>query len=472
MRIHHWLFFALATTLLPASASAQRGEPPPLPAPIRQDRAAPATGYEVQTRGPVHEAFLEPTETLPQPRVVRQQPPGEILEAPAEERPDNGVVWVSGYWAWDDETNRYVWVSGVWRVPPPDKVWLPGRWQNSGDGWQWVKGAWLSAEEEQMQLLPPPPPPQQERAPELATGQIFVPGTWVYRGSQYVWRPGFPLTIPAGWVWSNARYINTPAGSLFAEGYWDLPLQDRWLLFSPVVFPNAAVGRSIQYLPQYVVPAASLLGALFVNTRTSQYYFGDYFEPRYQQAGYVPWLQYRVRDGGMNPLFGYYRQYGERGWIESMQGLYAARYSGAAPRPARTWVQQEDLLRRHGGRERIDQLAVVSSLDQYAGYGKKLKKVAPDERTYYQQTAQGYAAAAQQFQRFEQEYIAQRRAVPVAPVIVPFQPWPQKATRTACRRARRRSCRRPISRHSCSTTTVSPGKSPRRINLKARFVFP
>src|SRR5437870_2895550 len=81
MRYRHWALAACVSTLTLVSASAQRGEPPPLPAPIRQDRpGTPAAGYEVQTRGPVHEAFLEPTDTLPQPRVVRQPPPGEILE--------------------------------------------------------------------------------------------------------------------------------------------------------------------------------------------------------------------------------------------------------------------------------------------------------------------------------------------------------------------------------------------------------
>src|SRR5262249_22059446 len=102
------------------------------------------------------------------------------------------------------------------------------------------------------------------------------------------------------------------------------------------------------------------------------------------------------------PLYAYYRQYGDRGWVESMQRVYTTHYSGAAQRPV-----------------------VVSPLEQYVRSGKKLKNVAPDERTYYQQTAHTYAAAAQQFQRFEQELVTQRRAIPVAPVAVPFQPWPK-----------------------------------------------
>src|SRR5262245_38979498 len=144
MRYRTWVLTALVTALTQVPAVAQRGDPPPLPAPIRQDRAAPpAAGSDVQARGPVHEAFLEPADTLPPPRPVPQPPPADVQEAPQQERPDGGVVWVSGYWAWDDEAARHVWVSGCWRVPPPDKVWLPGRWQQAAGGYQWVSGGWL-----------------------------------------------------------------------------------------------------------------------------------------------------------------------------------------------------------------------------------------------------------------------------------------------------------------------------------------
>jgi hypothetical protein len=35
-----------------------------------------------------------------------------------------------------------------------------------------------------------------------------------------------------------------------------------------------------------------LENSLFVDSRTNHYYFGDYFEERYRQAGLVPWDQY------------------------------------------------------------------------------------------------------------------------------------------------------------------------------------
>src|SRR6185369_298049 len=109
-------------------------------------------------------------------------------------------------------------------------------------------GAWLP-EQQPVLFLPPPPPPQPEQPPALAAGQIFVPGTWLYRQDRYVWRSGFALTIPAGWVWTNARYITSPAGALFCEAHWDLPVQERGLMFAPVAFPGRTAGQPIEFAP-------------------------------------------------------------------------------------------------------------------------------------------------------------------------------------------------------------------------------
>jgi hypothetical protein len=397
MKYRYWIIALIVTGLTQAPVGAQSRVPPPLPEPIRsgQPGVAQPERYEVQTRGPVHEAFLEPTDTPPQPRLVPQPPPAAVQETPPQERPDGGVVWVSGYWAWDDERAQHVWVSGCWRVPPPGHVWLPGRWQQARGGWQWVPGAWMSAEEERVELLPPPPAPQPESAPQLAAGQIFVPGTWVFQDGRYSWRPGFPLDVPAGWVWSNARYLTTPAGALFVEGHWDLPVQERGLLFAPVAFRGPPTG----YVPRYAIAADALLGALFVNARTNHYYYGDYFAPQYRQAGYVTWDQYRVRGIGVNPLYGYYSKHGGRGWAEKYQREYAARSAGRAPFDA------------------------AIPLDQFARQGGQLRRVAPDEWAYYQQTTRGYSEAAQHFARYEQEFVAGGQPLPDAPVALPFQPW-------------------------------------------------
>src|SRR5437867_2448331 len=89
---------------------APAAEPPPVP-----------KGIEVLARGPVHEAFATPT-TEPAPtKSVSKPPPKPIEEMPPEQKPDGDVVWINGYWAWDDDRNDFLWVSGIWRTPPPGR---------------------------------------------------------------------------------------------------------------------------------------------------------------------------------------------------------------------------------------------------------------------------------------------------------------------------------------------------------------
>jgi hypothetical protein len=54
----------------------------------------------------------------PPPLPVYDQPP----------IPDDGYLWVPGYWAWDDDIGYY-WVPGTWVLPPsPGLLWTPGYW--------------------------------------------------------------------------------------------------------------------------------------------------------------------------------------------------------------------------------------------------------------------------------------------------------------------------------------------------------
>src|SRR5687768_3913616 len=86
----------------------------------QQDGGLPE-GVEVQLRGPVHEAYAEPTDPQPQAQpVVPRQPPEPIEELPPDQRPEgDDVSWIPGYWAWDEETQDFLWVSGFWRDAPP-----------------------------------------------------------------------------------------------------------------------------------------------------------------------------------------------------------------------------------------------------------------------------------------------------------------------------------------------------------------
>ena len=137
----------------------------------------------------------------------------------------------------------------------------------------------------------------------------FVPGVWVWRDTRYMWRPGTWVRMPADWVWQPSHYVWTPAGCLFVDGYWDHPLDQRGLLYAPVVVPqNVLVARqTIVYEPTYVVRPAFLTGALFVRSALKHYFFGDYFEARYRTAGYLPWFDYRIGRAAYDPIYSYYR---------------------------------------------------------------------------------------------------------------------------------------------------------------------
>src|SRR5262245_24814929 len=154
-------------------------------------------GVEVMARGPVHEAFADPGEPRPEPPpVVRQKPPDPIDELPPEQRPvGDDVVWIPGYWDWEDENNEFIWVSGFWRDAPPDRRWLPGHWQQVPEGWQWIRGFWAPEAEEELTYVPPPPAPIEEgpSTPAPQADSTYVPGSWVFRETRYFWRPGFWL---------------------------------------------------------------------------------------------------------------------------------------------------------------------------------------------------------------------------------------------------------------------------------------
>src|SRR5688572_13896529 len=67
-------------------------------------------GLEVQTRGPVHEAYAQPNDFKPLPgEVVAKEPPPAVPEQPPEFRPEgNNIEWIPGYWAWDPERTDYL----------------------------------------------------------------------------------------------------------------------------------------------------------------------------------------------------------------------------------------------------------------------------------------------------------------------------------------------------------------------------
>jgi hypothetical protein len=319
----------------------------PDPAPARQDQGPPA-GVEVLTRGPVHEAYAEPADERPRATpVVPKQPPAPIPEVPPDQRPEgHDVIWIPGYWAWDDESQNFLWVSGIWREAPPDERWVTGYWQEVQGGWTWVPDFWARENETEVLYLPEPPaPPPEATPPAPDENSVYAPGVWVWRDNYY-WRPGFWVGYRPGWAYVSAHYCWTPYGYVFVDGYWDYPLHLRGVLFAPVRLANTAWAANWTYVPSYVIWPDALLTALFVGPAADHYFFGDYFESSYAQQGYVPWVNYRVARTALDPTYAYYRHafHGSPTWDRGLRELYMARQQGTIPRPPRTLAAQTQLV--------------------------------------------------------------------------------------------------------------------------------
>jgi hypothetical protein len=184
-------------------------------------------------------------------------------------------------------------------------------------------------------------------SPAPDANSVYIPGCWVYN-ARYFWRPGHWIPYQPNWVWVPACYVWTPSGSIFIDGYWDYPLDQRGLLFAPALInPQAFAAARRPFIPWQVVPTDFLLGALFVRTTARHYYFGDYFEPRYDKLGFVAWPDYHPVKGAFDPTFAYYsRQHAaDARWEPALRTLYAERRGGTIPRPPHTLVKQNEALK-------------------------------------------------------------------------------------------------------------------------------
>jgi hypothetical protein len=311
-----------------------------------QEQPTAEQGIDVQARGPVHEAFAQPTADRVEPGpVVPKQPPEAIEEQPPDQKPDgDNVRWIPGYWSWDDEQSDFIWISGFWRDIPPGRTWVPGHWQQVDGGVQWAAGFWASSASEEIAYVPPPPATIETgpSTPASDPNMVYAPGCWIYSESRYYWRPGFWFEYRPGWVWAPAHYVRTQGGCVFVDGFWDFPLEERGLLFAPCRFDRDFLARRRPFIPSFVIQPDFLISALFVRPSWRCYYFGDYFEDRYEEHGFVPWVDYRIGRKVFDPAFAYYlhRFSRDETWAQNLRQLYVARREGTVARPPHTLAQQ------------------------------------------------------------------------------------------------------------------------------------
>ena len=323
-----------------------------------QNAPPPIPGVEVLTRGPVHEAFAglmaDPVET----KLIPKKPPAPLEEMPPAEKPDGDVVWVSGYWGWDDDRNDYLWVSGVWRATPPGKEWVSGYWREQGDDWQWVPGFWTSTskgEEHQVSYLPQPPAPPAvaQPGPKPTPESFYVPGCWVWNTAtnSYAWRVGYWARVQPGYVWVADHYRWTPSGVVYIPGYWDLALKRRGMLYAPVYISPGTVTVGFVYTPAYAIPDTVIVDAMFVRPTTCHYYYGDYYEPRYRTMGYETCVVYSQRNYDSIIVYETYERRSDPTWISLQITIGNNRAQGLAAVSAANVRRPADDHQQHDHRQ-------------------------------------------------------------------------------------------------------------------------
>lgn len=365
---------------------------------ITQDIKTPSKdakdAVEVQTRGPLHEAFAQPFGVTPAPGpIIPKAPPAPVPEDPPESRPDNDAAqWIPGYWAWDAERKDHLWVSGVYRVPPQNRQYVPGYWQKADDGWRWIHGFWSNPGQGDIPYTPEPPAPLDNgpTTPAPDDKSTYIPGTWVYKDSRFVWRPGYWGTIQEGRVWVPAHYVWTPNGYLFVDGYWEQPFDLRGLAFAPVYFNDPLyLNDGYRYRPSYILNLGSFFNSAFIGPGGG-FYFGNLYSPFYARNGYYPWYNGR---GRYDPMFAYYGAVNQRNpnWLANQQQLYADRVAGTAVAPPLGLVQQNKLVAAKKA------TPVVTPLNQSIGLVNLSATQAAAQQSAIQKT-QNMAAIRQQLE--------------------------------------------------------------------------
>lgn len=377
---------------------------------------------ETLTAGPIHEAFASPAvlDPLPSP-IVPKEPPPDIVEEPPPYLPE-GAVWIPGYWAWDDERDDFVWVSGVARVPPPSMRFVPGYWAKVEGGWQRVAGFWTREDEGELEYRPAPPASLESGPSSPAPGDdhFWVPGTWVYRPTGFVWQVGYWAPYQPDWIWVPARWVWTPAGCLYLPGYWDYRLGFRGQLFAPIWFRRPLYLRpGWVYRPWCVIPTNNLFVHLWVRPQFCHYYFGNYYGARYMSLGLIPWVNITIasqRTYVYDPFFTYCRVHYRRQGVDFVGRIqdwhrYYAQHEDL--RPPRTWHEQQRQRDRTRSSEPATQLLAHRIEEVVRQSDQPLPWVALDP-----------AARRQQLAHLEQlrELNQQRQAVEQEPSRQPSRP--------------------------------------------------
>jgi hypothetical protein len=184
---------------------------------------------------------------------------------------------------------------------------------------------------------------------------------------RYVWRPGYWVALRTDWTWVPSRYTWTRRGYVYVDGYWDYAVARRGVLFAPVYFHRHVLLRpNYYYTPSIVVAAGVFSSHLFVRPLCGHYYFGDYYAPRYRDAGYYASFSWHAGRRGYDPIHAYDRWHhrDDHGWEQRRYDDYNYFRDHEKARPPHTWAAMKDWRdeRFNHGRNR----SYATSLATYA----------------------------------------------------------------------------------------------------------
>jgi len=150
------------------------------------------------------------------------------------------------------------------------------------------------------------------------------------------------------WVWTPAYYTWTPRGHVYVPGYWDHDIVHRGVMFAPVYYAQPVYRQpSYYYSPSTVIDLAVILTSLFVQPRSRHYYYGDYYDRRYEERGFHPWYSSQAMRYGDDPIYSHYRSrqlLQNRDWDRYIDDQYRYRRQHIDARPPQTLALQINII--------------------------------------------------------------------------------------------------------------------------------
>ncbi len=251
-----------------------------------------------------------------------QGPPALIEELPPDERPvGENVLWIPGYFAWDEDRLDFIWISGVYRDAPRGILGsrVTGDQPLAGPNGFRVFGL-QSHKKQQIKLKPKSSFTQSRRSrwskarPSAAERESFwIPGNWRYVSNKYAWQAGYWSAaqhgldlVPAPLHWNAAGYVLYPR-------VWDYSLAQRGLVFAPVYFDAAYYANPVVYRPQVILRSNFLTVHLWSRTPLRALLLWRLLRQQLRDRG-LPSLVYTARANRnyYDPLFTYYSWQGRR----------------------------------------------------------------------------------------------------------------------------------------------------------------